>query len=433
MDMLKFIINNKFNFKRHICGCYLLSECFIENNQDELNWDYLSINEKLPWSINLIDKFNDRWNWKWLSGNEKLPWTDELIIKFSDRWIWNYEDTEGSCLLRNDAIEWSKNVIHRYPDKFPGEWLATKTELLNNHLEILEDFKDKLWWDYISGNEYMNWSEELIDRYIDYWNWDILSANEAIRWNRVNREKYKGRFNIESHHRGSSEMFINKRIVENNAFMNSEVECTRVLYTPEEFELRRRLNPPGHLSLDERVPWSDELIEKWKHEWNWGSLSLNENLPWSESLIEKYVERWNWENLSVNRSLPWTEKLIEKFVDRWDFGTNKVSPYDDAVQYCTSGLSSNPKLPWSMDFIKKYESRWTWSSLSYSEEIQWSIEILQEFEQKWDWDEIVWNETMWKKVFYPYLDEEIVAALFTIMKIKWEPLIKEIPNLSPNK
>ena len=71
--------------------------------------------------------------------------------------------------------------------------------------------------------------------------------------------------------------------------------------------------------------------------------------------------------------------------------------------------------------MKKYESKWDWLSLTTSEDIPWSLEILEEFEHKWDWERIMWNETMWKKVFYPFLDEEIIGALLTIINKKVYP------------
>jgi hypothetical protein len=84
-------------------------------------------------------------------------------------------------------------------------------------------------------------------------------------------------------------------------------------------------------------------------------------------------------------------------------------------------LSSNSALPWSLKLLKKYESRWDWFILSTSEDIPWSLEILEEFEHKWDWERIIWNETMWQKVFYPCLDEEVIGALLIIINKKVYP------------
>lgn len=84
-------------------------------------------------------------------------------------------------------------------------------------------------------------------------------------------------------------------------------------------------------------------------------------------------------------------------------------------------MSSNSALPWSLKLLKKYESKWDWLSLTTSEDIPWTLEILVEFEHKWDWERIMWNETMWQKVFYPCLDEEVIGALLTIINKKVYP------------
>lgn len=392
MREITFLLNHKDAFTNHICGFYALSESFIERYRNYLNWDFISLNEKLPWSVSYIEKFQDSWNWATLGENESLPWSDELIIKFADKWSTN-ENQSGWCLTNNSSIKWSKNIITRFPEKFSGDWLAQNTDLLNNHPELLDEFKESLWWDYISGNEYMIWSEVLIDRFITFWNWEILSANEAISWTPELKEKYSEHFNPKSFRNGYYERWINKKNTK-SLFNNVFTDGDKTPYTPEELVKRIKLNYPGRLSSDVRVPWSIEILEKYENE-------------------------WDWESLSTNRKLPWSVELINKYLEKWDFGT-KFKNDDDGI--CHSiGLTLNSGLPWSLELIKTYESRWDWEMLTYSEYIPWSLELLVEFENKWDWDRIIWNETMWQKVFYPSLDEEFIGALLTIMNKKIYP------------
>lgn len=82
------------------------------------------------------------------------------------------------------------------------------------------------------------------------------------------------------------------------------------------------------------------------------TLTDNPNIPWSLELIEKYKDECAWESyefagnlgLSSNHFLPWSEELLDKYIDRWFWGE----------------LSSNPSLPWSFGLIRKYADRWTW-------------------------------------------------------------------------
>jgi hypothetical protein len=150
-------------------------------------------------------------------------------------------------------------------------------------------------------------------------------------------------------------------------------------------------------------PLSEEFIENNLKIIDLIYLSSNEKLQWSEHLIEKFKAEWNWEYLSMNQHIPWTEKLIDKYIDRLDFGTEQV--LYDGKKINTGGLSFNSSLPWSLKLLKKYKSKWDWNYLSWSQDIPWSLEILEAFEDKWVWDRMIWNVCMWEKVFYPYLAE----------------------------
>jgi hypothetical protein len=167
-------------------------------------------------------------------------------------------------------------------------------------------------------------------------------------------------------------------------------------YTPEEFKEIIKNSKVSHLSFDERVAWTEELIE------------MNQN-------------KWSWEALSINNSLPWSENLIDKYLYKWDFGTVTETP--DGRKSYTVGLSDNSGLPWSFELIRKYESKWDWLSLSHSKSIPWSLQILEVFENNWDWDALMENEILWKQVFYPYLDEEIIGAILIILNKKKENIL----------
>lgn len=390
MREIHFLLDHKDPFINHISGFFPLSEAFIAQNANYLNWDFLSLNEKLAWSIPFIDKFKDSWSWNNLSANESLPWSEEMIIEFAEKWG-NREDQNDWSLIGNDSIKWTKSLISIFPEKIPGDWLAQRTELLNSNPELLEEFKEKLWWDYISGNEYMIWSEELIDKFINYWNWEILSANEAIHWTQALKDKYMGKYNSKYCLYGYPEQWINKKHSNNFIRNSSEDDDLATLYTNEELEKRIKLNYPGCLSSDERVPWSIDIIDR-------------------------YIHEWDWDNLSNNKKLPWSEELIDRYLDKWDFGTD-LGEINGCKSF-TFGLSFNQGLPWSLKLLKKYVSKWDWKRIAYLDEIPWSLEILETFEDKWEWDRLIWNETMWQKVFYPYLDEEIMGAVLAILNKK---------------
>ena len=126
-------------------------------------------------------------------------------------------------------------------------------------------------------------------------------------------------------------------------------------------------------------------------------------------ILEQHKDNLNWEAASHNKSLPWSEELIEKYKDKWEWGHEEIR--EDGKLSMISGLTSNPKLPWSIDLIRKFQNYWYWRDLSYSESVPWSLELLNEFHDKWDWSLLEINQTLWKKVFYPYIDPTTIRRL----------------------
>lgn len=109
----------------------------IERYNDFWDWERLSSNDLLPWSIELIERFEARWDWKRLSYKD-LPWSIDLIERFEDRWNWKN-------LSGNETLPWSIEVIERY--------------------------QNRLDWGMLSRNEALPWSDDLIKSYEDRWDW----------------------------------------------------------------------------------------------------------------------------------------------------------------------------------------------------------------------------------------------------------------------
>jgi hypothetical protein len=88
----------------------------------------LSGNEALPWSLELIERYEDRWDWLVLSGNEALPWSLELIERYKDRWYWRR-------LSENEALPWSLELIERYEDRW--DWDGVRGVLRRTKVLVL--------------------------------------------------------------------------------------------------------------------------------------------------------------------------------------------------------------------------------------------------------------------------------------------------------
>lgn len=93
---------------------YPLSEYLIEKYKDKWDWNELSCNKFLPWSIELIEKYINEWNWIRLSYNQPLPWTTELIERFEDKWDWN----SFAGLTYNESLPWTVELIEKFKNKW---------------------------------------------------------------------------------------------------------------------------------------------------------------------------------------------------------------------------------------------------------------------------------------------------------------------------
>jgi hypothetical protein len=242
--------------------------------KDYFSWEYLSENESLIWTLELIEQYKDKWNWSYLSKNEKLPWSLELLDKYYGRW--NFTN-----ICSNQGIEWTEILIDRFEDILLFE------PVLNDD----EKHKAKCGYDFVyelSSNKNVRLSEKLIEKYIDRWNWSKLSENKNLPWSVDFFEKHIERWDW------------------NNLSGNNNLPFTEVIIS----------------TYEERWKWIENTPKSAFNDYCY-DLSSNKHLPWSENFIDKHAERWNWKNLFDNKSIKWSIKLLHKHSDKL------VCSYDD--------------------------------------------------------------------------------------------------------
>ncbi len=228
-------------FVKRLSRYYPLSEEMIDQVPLLWDWQALSTNKSLEWSIGLIEGHEDRWDWEKLSEREDLPWSKELISRFEDRWDWKK-------LSRREAPPWSEELIARFEDRWKWWWLSKREDLPWSE-NLIGQFEDRWDWKRLSNNEALPWSEDLIERFEDRWSWHVLSENEALPWS----EELVGQFEDE---------------------WNWHV-----------------------LSKNKALPWSEELISRFENRWDWERISGNRGLPPSRELVDQFVDRWHWGRL----------------------------------------------------------------------------------------------------------------------------------------
>jgi hypothetical protein len=222
---------------------------------------------------------------------------------------------------------------------------------------------------------------------------DLISANYALDENLLTRY----------------ENYLNWELINNNEKINwSERIVNKFKHKWDYFKLCE----------NKFIPWDENIIKNIPHYCQWNILSKNESLPWSEEFIQKFETNWNWYHLSANKKLPWSEELIEKYKNKWkwDCLTNKKAILwsDDLFfnykknLYLNrdtlhnlklsndfldrelninewSYLSSGNVFNWSVNLIDKHIEKWDWTNLSNNKFLPWSEDFIRKYENRWNW------------------------------------------------
>lgn len=221
--------------KWYILSSICLTQNLILKYINNWDWNELSKNERISWSIDLIDLFEDRLSWYWLSENTKLLWSEEFISNHEGKWNWNN-------LSYNDAIPWSENLIKKY--------------------------EDKLDWKILSNNKSVNISFKFIEEYKNKWNWHDLSMNPSL----PSIVKFIEKFGND---------YSNKFSRINDLFAKEDIPINIIEVLNE-----KNLVDWKSLSRNSHLSWNNEFINKYKFKWHIPSLIANSAIPNNLDFIE---------------------------------------------------------------------------------------------------------------------------------------------------
>lgn len=247
----------------------------------------------------------------------------------------------------------------------------------------------------ISFNYTVNWETQLIKKLEEHLDWYVFSANPGVTWETV------------------APLYAHK-LDWFNAFKNPAFA-----WKAEYLEYQGTTDIWHYISIA-NLPFTDELIEKYKDYWDWNNLSMNDYIPWSEELLERYKDSWNWGYLSWNKSIPFTTALLEKYKNRWDFGSmcmneklvtdewlpvlesyeklnyDFISYYkkDITLEFLSANedklnwyeLSANESLPWSSDLLQRFAHRWHYLEMSANDKVPWTEKLIEAHKEEWNWD-----------------------------------------------
>lgn len=247
--------------------------------KNQLNWESLSESKDFPWTKEIIEEFKDYWDWQALSANTKLPWTDAFIDEYADKLWFNDESQKEwpKCLSTNSGVNWNEYLLEKYSDRISWYHISMRVAF---SFEMIKKFERKIWFNMLASNHNIPWTKEFIEQHTNMrgfreLSWKLLSQNTS-------------------------------------------------------------------------VPWDLEFIEKHENKIDWQAFSINKGKFWTEELINTFSDKLHFKraqfaldpNLSSNRFLPWSIDLLIKYKDKWDYfelAKNKVV-YETIAQNITDEM-----------------------------------------------------------------------------------------------
>ena len=145
-------------------------------------------------------------------------------------------------------------------------------------MDLIEQHGDQLYWDSLSINKSLPWSEALIERYKDKWDWgeNGLSSNESLPWGDPLIERFADKWDwiilSEQRHMVLSESIIDK--------YSERCDWYKLVFDTE--------NAPDYIFSNENLYWSYDFIVRNEDKINFEGIDDNESILWTNSLIEKY-------------------------------------------------------------------------------------------------------------------------------------------------
>lgn len=349
----------------------------INEFEDIINYEDMMFvkNDKIVWSLALIDSLKDKMDWRSLWKTRGL----ELNLVFFKQ----YENhIDFSFIHHHKNIDWSNQLLDTYKDKWDWKGLSNKSIVASPR--NLDKYGDLLDWDRFSANNHLTLDETIIDQYLIKWNWNKLSANKNLKLDKKGIEKYKDHLCFKGLSRNESMMPF-------------------ILAYPNDYEWHWH-----YFVQNKAIVFGDKLIEfltkkfmsdhpafkRQSHEWQVST--AKRTLVWAV-ISNFYFDREIWLSKSFINNAPWqqliqrkpellTTQEIEDNINLEDF--NKGFPYRLVQKFSKEYIKKNTetllKFRWKVfrygkidkEFIKEQSISEDWFQLAFNESFDWELNFL---------------------------------------------------------
>ncbi|MFN8673692.1 MAG: hypothetical protein U0457_16630 [Candidatus Sericytochromatia bacterium] len=442
-------IERQINLSDEIINNFEYKEGIIDENINNLDWNYISLNININYNRYLLEKYIKYWNWNLLTTNRKISgsFLIDTIEKYqneidlNDLHLAPFSNYPNFIEKNQDKINFFSNIniIFRSESllkaKFIIKWIDKNKESLNwkllsyyyaNNfsLEFLILFQEYIDWYEFSYAYDKEVSLEFITKLQDKIDWNFFSSKAL---DKDILEKFEHKLDWEIVFNSMEVIFSKKQIKK----YQDKIDFSR-------------------LSYNTKIDWDYDLLETFKNKWNWKILSKNVGMnfeidileiyedKWSwedislgfycsREIIEKYSEKLNWELLLCNPLFPISKDFLEKYKDKIEFIKNKRKSYydkinkkeekmilkgniPDEIAYFYQKIISKNALNNNLDELDDYTKTLLFDSLkssSFCDSVVLTEEFLEKFENNINWYAISQSDcvTWTLELLYKYKDK----------------------------
>lgn len=258
-------------------------------------------------------------------------------------------------------------------------------------------FKDSFIYD-----ETLPRSIDFIERYENLWDWSLLAGNNVVISNGTIRNYFHDQ--LSPYFENNLEAALNRSMGLNGS---EETFAEEIEVNDHFFRTHREL----------QFQHSDEIEKATSIDWR--ILSRNTLLPWSQEIIERHIHRWNWPELCINESIKWDYKLMKHFEHNIDWHLPFVDNETEFITNDLIGINSNLHIEWDIEMLSEFSHRLDPFNTTMSRKTNWNFELLVKFYEFWDPDCLPGNKRLWDTVFHEFQkDQELFQLLDVVLEKK---------------
>ena len=129
---------------------------FLQSVLENAAWKKVSEDEAL--SMDMLEKYQDKLDWEAISDNNEIVWTIDGVKKFARRLDWS----EFSCRCPDSFI--SETTLREFRDKWDWKKISDR-DCVYNDWALLEAFADDIDWATVITNWNIEKPEEFLKKF----------------------------------------------------------------------------------------------------------------------------------------------------------------------------------------------------------------------------------------------------------------------------